>query len=379
MSANTTVLVVCAFAMMLASTTGRSNEVSITTTPGTEVNPRAHDDIDFSGKAIEWIIPFKEGGGSDAWARFNAPFLSRHLPGAPAVIVKNMPGGGSTKAANRYAANAPPNGLSLLGTSASTQFPYLLGDSRVRYDFKKWTVLMVYPTGGVIYISPDLGIGQASELARLKGRRLTYGSQGATSGDLVPLLGFELLGLNVRPIFGIRGGGAKRLAFERGDANIDFQTSAAYINDVAPLVRAGKAIPLFTLGVLNEGGKLTRDPTFPDLPHFAEVFEMLHGKPPGGPEWESWFAFFSAGFGAQKLLVVPKATPAAVVTAYRAAITQMLAAPDYQRARNDALGAYEQVTGDTAVRLYRLATNMPEASRKWIRDWLREKYNLNLR
>ena len=30
---------------------------------------------DFSGETVEWIIPFKEGGGSDKWARLYAPFL----------------------------------------------------------------------------------------------------------------------------------------------------------------------------------------------------------------------------------------------------------------------------------------------------------------
>ena len=38
------------------------------------------DDNYFAGKTIEWVIPFKEGGGGDTWARFNAPFLARYLP-----------------------------------------------------------------------------------------------------------------------------------------------------------------------------------------------------------------------------------------------------------------------------------------------------------
>ena len=29
--------------------------------------------VDFSGKTIEYVIPFSVGGGSDTWARFNAP------------------------------------------------------------------------------------------------------------------------------------------------------------------------------------------------------------------------------------------------------------------------------------------------------------------
>jgi N-formylglutamate deformylase len=40
-----------------------------------------HLNVDFSGQTIEWVIPFGEGGGIDVWARFFAPYLSRHLPG----------------------------------------------------------------------------------------------------------------------------------------------------------------------------------------------------------------------------------------------------------------------------------------------------------
>ena len=100
-------------------------------------------EVDFAGETIEWIIPFSAGGGSDTWARFNAPLLSKYLPGEPTVIVVNEPGGGSTKGTNLFAARAKPDGLTILGTSGSTQFPYLLGDPRVRYDYKEWKIAMV--------------------------------------------------------------------------------------------------------------------------------------------------------------------------------------------------------------------------------------------
>lgn len=55
---------------------------------------------DLSGKTVEWIIPFSESGGSAKWANFFAPLLGEALPGNPAVVVKFMPGAGSTKGAN---------------------------------------------------------------------------------------------------------------------------------------------------------------------------------------------------------------------------------------------------------------------------------------
>ncbi|MEJ1995970.1 MAG: tricarboxylate transporter, partial [Limibacillus sp.] len=47
----------------------------------------AKAEVSFEGKTIEWVIPFSAGGGSDVWARFNAPYLSKYLPGNPTVVV----------------------------------------------------------------------------------------------------------------------------------------------------------------------------------------------------------------------------------------------------------------------------------------------------
>ncbi len=144
---------------------------------------------DFSGERIEFIIPFKEGGGSDTWARFYSPFLSENLPGKPVVAVKNVPGGGSTTGANQFHMRAKADGLTVLGTSGSTQFPYLLGDRMVRYEYKDWITVLASPTGGVLYLKPDLGVESAADLGKLKDTELTYGSQGATSLDIIPIAG----------------------------------------------------------------------------------------------------------------------------------------------------------------------------------------------
>jgi tripartite-type tricarboxylate transporter receptor subunit TctC len=333
---------------------------------------------DFSGQIVEFVIPFKEGGGSDTWGRFNAPFLSRYLPGQPTVVVRNVPGGNSIAGANRYAARARPDGLSILGTSASTQFPFLMDDPRVDYDYQDWRVLMAYGTGGVCFVSSELGIRDVSEIGNVMERELLYGSQGPTSLDLVPVLAFELLGLNVRPIFGMSGRGAGRLAFERRETQIDYQTSTAYLRNVVPLIDEGAAVPLFSWGILDADGRLIRDPTFPDLPHFGEAYELAHGTPPSGIGWESWLAFFTAGFPAQKLLVAPRETPDDIVAAYQDAVVAMKQDPDYNARKLAALGTYEQVTGRAAQTMYELATNVPQEARDWVRDWLRREFRVNL-
>ena len=331
---------------------------------------------DFSGKRIEWIIPFKEGGGSDTWARFYAPQIAGNLPGSPVIAVKNVPGGGSTKGANQFQSRAKPNGLTILGTSGSTQFPYLLGDRRARYEYKDWTVVLATPTGGVAYVSPDLGIKSAAELGKLKDVALRYGSQGATSLDLIRLLSFEQLGLNVKAVFGMKGRGAGRLAFERGETNIDYQTSSAYLKKVTPLVKAGKAVPIMSWGALDAQGNLVRDPTFPDLPHFAEVYEMVHGKKPSGEWFDAWKAFFTAGFAAQKMIFLPKGTPDDVVQAWRDAAAKTIGAPNFEEEAQKVLGTYPQKVGPDAELLLGTAINVDPKAKDWVRNWLTETYNV---
>lgn len=330
---------------------------------------------DFSGETVEWIIPFKEGGGSDKWARLYAPYLSKALPGNPNVIVKNIPGGGSTIGANQFAQRAKPDGLTILGTSGSTQFPFLLGDRRVQYDYADWQIVLASPTGGVVFVHQSLGVNSAEDFAKLKAADLKYGSQGATSLDLIPLLAFEMLKLDVQAVFGMKGRSGGRLAFERGETSIDYQTSSAYLKNVVPLVEEGKAVPLFSWGALNENGNLVRDPTFPDLPHFAEFYEQVYGKKPSGEDFDAWRTFFAAGFPAQKMVFLPQGTSADIVKTYSDAFANIIQQSDFKKASKNRLGAYQQSIGADADKLKKVATSVDAKSRKWVRNWLTEKYN----
>ena len=363
----------------------------------------------FQGKTIEWVIPFKEGGGADIWARFNVPFFQKHIPGNPAIIINNIPGGGSIKGANLFAERVKPDGLMILGTSGTTQMPYLLDDPRVRYDYNKYKPIMAYPTGGVVYVSPDivsetlrnLKINSVEEQLDKSIRiikelidnnvQLKYGSQGPTSLDLVTMYSFDLLKLNVQAVFGFRGRGAGRLAFERGEVKIDYQTSTAYLKNAVPLVENGEAIPLFSFGALNEDGNLIRDISFANscvgvfdgemvrvnVPHFGEVYEQL-GHPLSGIEWDTWFAFMSAGFGGMKLLLTSKETPDKIVAAFHKGIRAMKEDEDYKKNKFKALGDYDQLIGKGADKIFKLATEVDKNEKAFMKNWLRKKYGLNI-
>jgi len=248
----------------------------------------------------------------------------------------------------------------------------------VRYQYADYKPIMAYPNGGVVYVSPDLGVQSAQDIRKIKDEPLIYASQGPTSLDLVPNISFYLLGLDVKTVFGFRGRGAGRLAFERGEVKIDYQTSSAYLKNVTPLVESGEAVPLWSWGMLDDEGRLVRDSSFPNLPHFGEVYEIMHGKKGEGIEFDSWFATMAAGFGGMKLLLLPKETPDEIVAIYQKAIADMKKDPEYIATKKKKIGLYEQVIGEKAAKIFEIATNIDAAEKEWCKEFLRERYGLNI-
>jgi hypothetical protein len=204
---------------------------------------------------------------------------------------------------------------------------------------------------------------------------MKYGSQGPTSLDLVPVLAFEIMGLDVDPVFGLARGPA-RVAYERGESLIDYQTSSAYLRNVVPLIKAGKAVPLFSWGVLNDKGEFVRDPTFPDLPHFTEAYEMAYGKKPSGTAYEAFKAFVVAGFAAQKPIFLPKGTPQDVVDTYVQALAKVVKTPAFKEKAGDELGDYQQAVGPAAREAMNVALSIDPKAKAWVRDWLTRRFNV---
>jgi len=82
----------------------------------------------YAGKTVEWLVGAPPGGGYDIYARVVARHLGRHIPGEPTVVVKNMPGAGSAKAAQYIQTIAPKDGTSVAGIMPGAIMGPLLDD-----------------------------------------------------------------------------------------------------------------------------------------------------------------------------------------------------------------------------------------------------------
>src|SRR5262249_56133543 len=92
----------------------------------------AQDDF-YRGKTITIIIPIGPGGAYDAYARILSRHLGRHIPGNPAIIARNMPGGGGVIASNYLYNVAPQDGTSLAIMISPFATDHLLDNPHIPY------------------------------------------------------------------------------------------------------------------------------------------------------------------------------------------------------------------------------------------------------
>ena len=332
--------------------------------------------VDYSGKTVTIWIPFKAGGGSDTWARAIGPAFSKNLPGNPTVVVKNVTDGKAIGASNKYFAEhgKDKDGSVVFGTSGSVQLPFIFKDERVRYQYKNMVPIFASGTGGVAYVRKDMGVTDIiKDFDKLKGSKLVYGSQGKTSLDAVPILAFDMLGLDVNVVYGMKGRKAGRAAILRGETTIDYQTTASYLKHVKPLVEKGEMVAVTTWGAPIDG-KVARDPNFPDLPSFPEVYEAVTGNKFKGTEAKSWTALFYAGFATQKYVMLPKSASKKVVKAWQKAAEAIVNDPEAMKVLNKKLGKYDQVTGSKNLKSsLKKATSVDSKSEKFLQEWKNTK------
>ena len=94
----------------------------------------AADDF-YAGKTIDIVVGGSPGGGHDAYARTIARHLPRFIPGAPNVVVKNMPGAGSMRAAAFIFTHAPKDGTAIAAVyPGSIVTPLLNPKSKAQYE-----------------------------------------------------------------------------------------------------------------------------------------------------------------------------------------------------------------------------------------------------
>lgn len=134
----------------------------------------------YEGKTLTVILSTDPAGTSSVRLRPLIPFLRKHIPGNPTIVVNYMEGGGGRKAANHVYRTVRPDGLTIGAMSGSIVALSILGDTGIMYDISKFVYLGA--TEGVshqvFYTRKELGLDNLEKLRAATGVRLGAQSVG---------------------------------------------------------------------------------------------------------------------------------------------------------------------------------------------------------
>jgi hypothetical protein len=177
----------------------------------------ADEPFDFyRGKTISIIVGFGAGGGCDIYARLLAHHLGNHIAGAPNVVVQNMEGAGSVRAANYVYSVAPKDGTVIAAVNQNMPMYQMLGGAGAQFNAAQmnWLGSMAY-SNGTLYTWYQFDI---KTLDDAKSRDVILGGVSTTSDSYIyPTLVNGLLGTRFKVINGYAGTKEIHLAMERGE------------------------------------------------------------------------------------------------------------------------------------------------------------------
>ena len=170
----------------------------------------------YRGRTITVIVGFGAGGGYDIYARLLARYLGNHIPGQPNVVVQNMEGAGSVRAANYVYSVAPKDGTVIAAVNQNMPMYQMLGGAGAQFNAAdiNWLGSMA-SSNGTLYTWYQTGI---RTLEDAKARDVLLGGAGTTSDSYIyPTLLNGLLGTRFKVINGYAGTKEIHLALERGE------------------------------------------------------------------------------------------------------------------------------------------------------------------
>ena len=179
---------------------------------------RAQSPADFyRGKTVSIIVGFGAGGGYDLYARLLGRFIGEHIPGKPNVIVQNMEGAGSVRAANFVYALGAKDGTVIAAVNQNMPMYQLLGGKAAQFVAARMVWLgSMGGSNGLLYTWHTSPVKSIEEARRTE---VKLGGTGTNSDShIFPTLINNLIGTKFKVINGYSGGSKEvHLALERGE------------------------------------------------------------------------------------------------------------------------------------------------------------------
>ncbi len=225
----------------------------------------------YKGKMIDFEVGYPTGGSNDAYARLIANHLGKHIPGAPTVVLRNVPGAGSFLAVNRVFNTLPKDG-SVIGLGAPTlALDEKLGSQGVR--FKTAELNWIGRVDSLINIVMMWKTSPVKTIADAQRIELTLSGTGAGSTvSIYPTVLNNVIGTKFKLVMGYRGSNEGMLAMERGEVE-GHSTAWSAVKVAKPDWLRDKTVNIIVQFALK------RHPELPDVPTAVELARNDEERP----------------------------------------------------------------------------------------------------
>lgn len=172
----------------------------------------------YRGRTITLQIGSEPGGGYDVVGRAVARHMGRHIPGTPAIIVQNVPGGGSLRLANQMANVSPRDGTVFGLASNGMPTTPLLTPEAVHFDPRRFVFLG--STSREIEVMVVWHEAPVRTLDDVFVKEMIAGASapGSATRDF-PIALNAVLGTRFKIVGGYVGAGEIKLAMQRGEVH----------------------------------------------------------------------------------------------------------------------------------------------------------------
>ncbi len=169
-------------------------------------------------KQITIHVGSTAGSGYDLPARVLARHISKHVPGNPSPLVRNMPGANGIVLANYMAARAPKNGSEIAIVHNTVVIDALLGNEAVR--FKPEELVWLGSTSPLTNTCVVWHTAPATDIAGARKTELRIGATSATDATaIVPKFLNAFIGTKFKVTHGYKGTSMIYNAMERGEVD----------------------------------------------------------------------------------------------------------------------------------------------------------------
>lgn len=268
---------------------------------------------EFAARTVNIVVGFAPGGGYDVYGRFLARHLGRHLPGTPAVVVQNMPGGGSLNLANFTANAAPSDGSHIALMNSAAALEPVLGNPEARFETAqlRWVGNMNRDGVGCAAWTAS-GVTSWADVVERGAKFGGVGAAGTSSQHAFFMK--NVLKVRIDVITGYRGSNEVNLALQRGEADA---TCGLFLSSMRGPYRqdyeAGRLKMLIQFGRTNE-------PYFKDA---VNIYSLLQSE-----QEKHVTAFIFGQAEISRPLALPPSTPAAIVATIRRAFDRAMKDPE---------------------------------------------------